>query len=458
MKYLLLDTNILLLDANNIVNLGNPDTIIVIPETVMEEMDSKKSGLNELAYQARSFGRILAKAEILGVTKDASVTITTMLVEELVVKVIALNKYDIDTASDSKNDQKIQAVAKYIQKTGSDVVVMSNDVMMRLRCMADGLEVTDLKIVEDTAYEFIKELTIEDPDVFRTLHNKNILDVDSEYTMENYSYKFTSSVTTQTKLATIHNGYISVLGKETESEIRRQDCAPQNSEQLLVSKAILDPMMDLVLIEGLAGSGKNITAVSNAIKLVKTTKDKYESIIYIRSPQNDESLGEDVGYLSTNEAKYAMYLGPMEDTLDFIIRSNVNSKGVKKQELEDRVADRTQKLINDCGIESMISTGLRGKTFHDSIIIIDEAQNTSPATMQKILTRVGKDCKVIVIGSNKQIDNKYITKYNNGFTVMLDEAKTRKIGTDLTMFAIELHKVQRSEMCEFAENVFSSKG
>lgn len=227
------------------------------------------------------------------------------------------------------------------------------------------------------------------------------------------------------------------------------------SEQLLASKAIQDPSVNLIMIEGLAGSGKNIVALSNAVRLLRTNKDKYTSIAYIRSPINDEALWEDIGYVSGNEEKMAMYLGPMEDTVDFLARSNINAKNVSKEDLLQRVEDETNKLITECGMESMISTGLRGRTFHNTIFIIDEPQNASAATTQKLLTRVGKDCKVIMTGSQRQIDSKYVNKHNNGLAILMDEAKNRNTNTDIKMFAINFHKVVRSEMAMFAEELFS---
>jgi predicted ribonuclease YlaK len=109
-------------------------------------------------------------------------------------------------------------------------------------------------------------------------------------------------------------------------------------------------------------------------------------------------------------------------------------------------------------MESILTTGLRGRTLHNTIVIQDEWQNASQATAQKVLTRTGKNCKVIVTGSQNQIDSKYVTKYNNGLAVLMGEARERNIATDVNMFAIELTKVVRSEMALFAEELFTKKG
>lgn len=457
MKHIVLDTNILLLDANNLIGIGSEeDVTIVLPETVLEEMDSKKSGFSELAYQARSFGRMMSTATDVVVTRGEVDIQTSMVIDGVNVIVIALSKYDIDTSADSKNDQKIIACATHLKEAGNTIELMSNDVLMRLRGLAVGLTVTDFKVNDNEEYKFVKEVLIEDEDVFRGLHYADVYSVDPDYVLENYSYKFIST-TGQVKLATVINGFVNVIGKETEKQLRQQMVAPMNSEQMLVSKALQDPAVDLVIIEGKAGSGKNIMALSNAVKLMKLNKDKYESIVYVRSPIDDEDQGEDIGYRSGEDAKMGVYLGPVEDTIDYLVRSNINTKGKKKTEIDEKVEAGVTKLKETCNISSRITTGTRGLTYHNTILWLDEAGNFSPATMQKMLSRVGKNCKVIVTGSQTQIDSKFLTKYNNGLAVLMGEASERAVDTDVNMFAITLEKVVRSSMAGFAEDLFSKQ-
>lgn len=462
MRYIVIDTNVPLTDANTILSLGaEPNTTVVIPSTVLAELDAKKTGFDEVNWQARATARILASGKIDSIDKREYGTRTVLEIQGQRIIIIDLDKYDTDPSEYGGNDQRIIQVAKILtdKLPNDEVVLMTIDFYMRIRAAAVGVKTMDYKIINDAEFEFVKEFVVDDDEVFRTLHDKRIHDIDKDYKMENYSYKFTNTNTDQVKLATIVSGFIKVLGKETETELRKQDCAPINSEQLLVSRAIQDPKIDLVMIEGQAGSGKNVTALSNAIRLMRTSRDKYNSIVYIRTPQNDEDKGEDIGYLSTNEAKYAMYLGPIEDTIDFIVRNVIKSKpGDKSGDLELRVQEGIDKLKAECNIESMITTGLRGRTFHNTIVIMDEWQNASKATAQKALTRIGKSCKVIVIGSQRQIDNKWVTKYNNGLAVLMGEARDRGIDTDVSMFAIELKKVVRSDMAKFAEDLFTKKG
>lgn len=270
MNYLVLDTNVLLLDHNNLLALGSvPDTTIVLAETVLEEMDAKKHGLNELAFQSRSFGRLLSKADVLKVEQTDIATESTLKLFGINIIVVTLQKYDIDTSKDSKNDQKIIEVAKYSKRVLGATTLMSNDVMMRLRAIADGLIVADFKEVDKVDYEFTKTLEVTD-DTFRNLHGKNIMEIDPDHKVEHYNYKFTTPLSAQMKIASINNETINILGKETEAELRKQSVNPSNADQLLLSRAILDPAMDLIVCEALAGSGKTLVSLSNAMRLVKS--------------------------------------------------------------------------------------------------------------------------------------------------------------------------------------------
>lgn len=461
MKFLILDTNIPLSNADNIITLGQePDVTIVLPEIVLGELDNKKSGFEEINYQARATARLLSSAEIIGTDTRPYGSRTTLKIGEQKILVIGLNAYKANPNEYGGNDQRIIETAKALMEVVGDedeVVLMSMDQYMRLRAQAVGVKTADFKIVEDAECEFVKHMEIADEEVFRTLHDTNIYVIDIDHKPENYSYKFNCESIGQMKLATVVNGTIKVLGKETETELRRQPINPGNTEQLLLSKAIQDTKIDVVVVEAKSGSGKTVTALSNAIKLVKTSADKYANILYIRNSVNDlGAKDEAIGFLSGNSEKEAVYLHPLQDTLDFIVRSNLSSKNIKKIDMEEKVAEGIEKLIKECNIEGMIAIGLRGRTFHNSVIIVDEAQNIGVSTMQKILTRVGKQCKVIIIGSQRQIDSQYLTKYNNGLSVLL-KACCKKPESDIGLFAINLQKVLRSPLSEFAENLFSKQ-
>jgi PhoH-like ATPase len=450
-----LDTNIILLNANIIYSFSGAD-VVVLTDTVLSELDNKKTGHGEVSYQAREFGRLMAKSTFIESVSYDTCTVVKLKVGSTFLHIVTNVDYSsVPTSEYNTNDFKIlHALKEYRTSIGIPIDVLSNDTYMRIQAMINGFEVSEFKIIEDDGFEFIKVMCIEDTELFKDLHYSKVIEVDEEHSPDNFSYMFQCVETGQVKIAIVQNGMINVIGKDTEKELRNQRVHPSNMEQLLAARAIQDPSIDLVCIEGRAGSGKNICALSNAMKLFDMHRDKYEGIVYIRSPQNDESPGEDIGYLSSNEAKYALYLEPLEDTLNFIARSAMPpEKKVKLDEYAATVDLRVQELKEKYGISSRITTGLRGLTYHNTILIIDEAQNCSAATMQKTLTRVGKNCKVIVIGSQNQIDSKYVTKWNNGLSILMGQDYK---DAPIKGFNIVFSSVSRSDMAEFAENLFTS--
>lgn len=458
MHYAVLDTNILLLDAHNLTSFP-ASTTVVIPETVLDEIDSKKSGHTEIAYQAREFGRLLAQAVDISMTYEEDLSINTLRLGDTLIELVSTSTYpSYDNVPDNViNDRKIIEIALQYKNNNKDVTFVTNDVACRMRAKSLNLTVTDLREVEHDTFEFTKTMNIP-YDLFVNVHDTPISIVNPDHKHENYNYRFTSIDTTeQVKLAYISpTGLVKVIGKDTANEIRdakRQPAPPINSEQLMLSRAILEPSIDLIVVESKAGSGKTITALSNAMRLV-ATNSPYDAIIYIRASVSDLDDAEEVGYLPGLEEKFAPYLHPVKDSLDFIARKQrPKQKNQKVDDYEEQISALIEELQSTYNITAITGLGLRGRTFTNSVVIIDEAQNMSKSSLQKVLTRFGKSTKVILTGSNRQIDNAYITKFNNGLSVVLDDCT--KPSTQINKYAIELTKVVRSPFSEWAEQIFS---
>lgn len=455
--YLALDTNIILLDAENLLTLGKSYSAIILTETVLDEVDSKKSGHSELAYQARQAGRILSQCtQKPSVPCGANLTLTELIHPSGVVfHTLSLLSYSDWTNGEPSiaNDRKIlEALLTYSTQTSNPLVFMSNDIMCRIRAASLGFEVTDLKSVDDLEYHFTREVELPS-EVFARLHNLPIFEAVPDHTTENYNYIFIDASSGQRKLANVQQNYlIDVLGKVTETDLRRQDAPPQNAGQLFFSRAIQDPSIDIIVCDSAAGTGKTVTAMSNAISLVK--RGQFNSIYYLRTSVIDLEKEEQIGYLSGNEEKLAPFFTPLQDTLDFIVRSNHKDSKARGKEFEELIAAKTEKLIAQCNIQGITTMGTRGRTFSDAIIIIDEAQNFSPSSFLKVLTRFGKNCKIIIIGSNRQIDHPYLTKYTNGLSTVLDAC--RSTHPNLRLYAVTLNKILRSPIAEWAENLFTN--
>ena len=463
-KYYVLDTNILLEDATNIYKLAQEGkNLIILPETVLDEIDIKKSGFDEINFQAREFARILENSIIIDSKKDGLYKIIRVKIQNdknTTIDIISKEEYSVNIKNVSANiinDRKILEIASFANTFyKNQVEFLSLDIMARTRAVSLDIKTDSLlgKDKEQFDFQFNKEIEIKFSEL-DSLDNQEIIKFDKDYKPYNYSYCFKVQDSDHVILANIQNKRIRILD---EVEIRDQIITPLNKEQLFFSDAILDHLYNVLIVEAKAGSGKTLLALSGALKLVR--QKHFLKIIYIRNSIESLDKGEDVGYLPGLEEKFRIYNHPLMDSLDYIIRSEHKRKKNRKAgdvvvpQLDDNeVTSRIEQMISNYGIETMWVGEMRGRTLSNSFIIIDEAQNMSNKTMQMVLSRIDSSCKVVVLGSNKQIDNFYVNKYTNALTTLLKS--TRNENNLVNTYAIRLQKVLRGPITEWAEEIFS---
>lgn len=462
-KYYVLDTNILLEDATNIYKLSQDGkNLIILAETVLDEIDTKKSGFDEINFQAREFARILEDSNIISSTKKDLYKIIRLRInnKDTVIDIISKDEYEINSKNVSLNiinDRKILEISTFANTYYKHKVeFISLDIMARTRAISLDIKTNSLLGKDKDIFDldFIKYIDINFEDL-EHLDNEEIIKFDKEYKPYNFSYCFKVKHSDQVLLANIQNKRIKLLD---EVEIRDQVITPLNKEQLFFSDAIINHFYNVLIIEAKAGSGKTLLALSGALKLVR--QKFFQKIIYIRNSIESLDKGEDVGYLPGLEEKFKIYNHPLMDSLDYIIRTEHKRKRNKKapdvvfQQLDDsEVTARIEQMISNYGIETMWVGEMRGRTLSNSFIIIDEAQNMSNKTMQMVLSRIDSSCKVVVLGSNKQIDNFYVNKYTNALTTLLKSTKNED--NLVNIFAIKLEKVLRGPITEWAEQIFS---
>ncbi len=463
-KYYVIDTNIVLEDSTNVIKLSaNNENLVIIPETVLDEIDTKKGGFDEINFQAREFARFLENAKVvkkIEIDKQKIVRVEIDDINKTTIDIISKSTYKAkskDVAANIYNDRKILEIASFANEYyDKEIVFLTMDSMAKTRAISIDLKVDSLKGSDKSNqfnYEFEKDIEI-NFDQIETLHNKNIYEIDPNYNTYNFSYNIKIKDSDQVILASVDNERINVLDEE---EIRNQIITPLNKEQLFFSNAILSPYYSVLIVEAKAGSGKTLLALSGAMKLIR--RKEFQRVIYIRNSIESLDRGEDVGYLPGLEEKFKIYNHPLMDSLDYIVRTEYKKKKASKKgykELEDEDAQiRVDEAIKKYSIETMWVGEMRGRTLSNAIVIIDEAQNMSNKTMQMVLSRIDSSCKVIILGSNKQIDNIYINKHTNALTTLLNSTKNK---TELVnIFAIKLKKVLRGPITEWAESLFSKK-
>ena len=406
----------------------------------MDELDVKKSGLDEINFQARSFGRLLEKADILHTTNVDGIITSRMFInsdKNITIDVVSFDVYKSVTRDTDKhivNDRKILEVAQYVNTKHSNAKFISNDVMCRLRAISLGLttEVMGKNIKDDIAlyteleYEGVLpsaveavKLTVED-----TIHGLCLYNDSGD---RKYYYK---------SGMTFH-----VID---EDELKRQNIKPQNIEQKIYASLILDPFYDVIVSDAPAGSGKTLIALSCAMKLIDTKLSPYDKIVYMRKTVNADN--EEMGFLpGSADEKLSPYLAPLYSNLEAIVQAKYKKK-FTQEELQSKIED----IVKDYNITPMFEGFLRGTNIRNAIVIVDEIQNESVASIRTSFTRVTDGCKLIAVGSNRQIDNKYVNKHTSALTYL-----NNKIGKDnkeVNVGGICLTKTVRGKIADWADS------
>lgn len=448
----ILDTNILLDNVENIFNISqNGSNLLVLPETVLDECDSKKTGFETINFQARELGRILADSEIIekDVNSDRSI-IRVKIKDDVIIDIISLSKYNLDSNADKSiiNDRKIIEVAKFSKNYYDlDCTLLSLDIMCRTRAISLDVDAESLDFnKKDKEYNFIKEFNI-DSTILHTIENKPIISIDPDYSPENYCYMFKAE-TGHEKPAVIINGNITFIEEEKLRKAKSK-IIPKNLGQLFAMTGMVEPSINVCLIDALAGSGKTLLALAAGMRCIDL--GMYDKIVYIRNSIESVDRGEEIGFLSGNDEKFRIYNMPLYDTLEFIV-----SQANKKDKNAENTQEQIDALINKYQIQPVWVGEMRGRTFVNAFVIVDEIQNMSRKTGQLVLSRLDDNCKVVCIGSNRQIDNLYVNKFTNAMSLLLEESCNP--GDEVNMFATKLDKVVRGRITKWAERVFTKDG
>ncbi len=453
-KIYVVDTNVILQNIQNIYNIADNGTnIVVIPETVLIELEDKKKLFNELGYQSRQFARFLAQTKIKEIDYKKDFKVVKLYDDNIEIHIISKDKYESEVLAHNiaeSNDKRIIEVAKVAKEyyTGEKVVFLSIDIYARTFALFANIKTETLH--EDKAdiptFEFVKEIEL-DSSRFNSLNLSNIKDIDPDYHIQNFCYKFLSKDGNST-YGIIVNEKIDII---EDALFNSLVIRPANLKQKFFLKAMLSNMYNLMVIDAKAGSGKTLMSIASAMRLIDI--GAYEKIVYVRNSIESLDKGADVGYLAGNDEKFRIYNMALYDTLEFIAKKRLKKN--ENKENQESIKSKIEELINKYNIEMLWPGEARGRTLSDAIVIMDEWQNSSENTTQLILSRLDESCMGVVIGSNRQIDNLYLNKYNNGLTTLLKHTSHQH--PELSMFAIELDKAVRGKFAEFTERIFENK-
>ncbi len=438
LKYFVLDTSVLLFDHNSILNFEENN--IVIPITVLEELDNFKIGNESINFEARAVVRLIDK-----LSKDHPFDDWISLGEDLGQMKIGLTSstsgsVDANTIYGSvKNDHRILNAALGLQVENPDdkVILVSKDINLRIKARAIGLESEDYKTGK-----------VDEDKNLSNASTANLSNFSEELIKKLYAKKRVSEdgLLEENKQT---NAYY-VLNNCSQSALARYDSKmdqielvekkyvygihPRNAEQTFAINALMNEDIKLVALQGVAGTGKTLLALAAALE----QKNKYGQIILSRPiiPLNNR----DIGFLPGNaEEKISPYMAPLWDNLK-VIKSQYRENAKKQKLIED---------MQESGDLSITALNfIRGRSLTNVMFIIDEAQNLTPHEIKTIITRAGDGTKIVFTGDIHQIDTPYLDENSNGLSYIIDKLS----GSDL--FAhITLQKGERSELADLANRL-----
>ncbi len=436
-KLFVVDTNVLMHDPTSLFRFDEHD--LYLPIATLEELDQHKRGLSDVSRNARQVSRFLDEI----VTGDLDSIRKGLLIKtkdgqhskgRLFLQTEAINGDLPATLASGRTDNQILAVMRFLaeeetgRSPGREVVLVSKDINMRIKARALGLAAEDYandKVLEDAdlLYTGVRRL----PKDFWTAHGKDM----ESWKKEGHTYyrvrgplvpklhlnEFVFDESGERPLYALvkeTSGRIAVietLRDYTHAKNSVWGITARNREQNFALNLLMNPAVDFITLLGQAGTGKTLLALAAGLTQVLDDK-RYAEIIMTRVTV---PIGEDIGFLpGTEEEKMTPWMGALEDNLDILNTTDESGGEWGRAATRDLVRSRIKvKSLNF----------MRGRTFVNKWLIIDEAQNLTPKQMKTLVTRAGPGTKVVCLGNIAQIDTPYLTEGSSGLTYVVDRMK-----------------------------------
>ncbi|CRR83059.1 PhoH family protein [Pseudomonas aeruginosa] len=444
-----LDTNVLIHDPNALLNFQ--EHRVAIPMTVLEELDKLKTGKHTIAAECRQAIRLID--QVLGEATpeqvEGGVPIQRGKNGPSGSLSILMSKRaePITWLPEHLNDNKIinQLVELKSRHSGVRVVLVTKDINMRLKARACGVDAEDYhtdQLIDDVAllsrgyhslagsfWDRVSKVETRQ-DHGRTWHRVQLTDNLPAVHINEFIVDEQGFVGW---IKGIQQDELTILDLHQEPLLHQEawGLRPRDVYQSLALYALLDPDIHLVNLSGAAGSGKTILALAAAIEQTMVSK-RYRRIIATRSVQG---LDEDIGFLPGTEAeKMEPWLGAITDNLEALHMDDECTHG------------SVDYILSKVPLQFKSLNYIRGRSFQQSLILIDECQNLTPHQMKTIITRAGSGSKVICLGNLAQIDTPYLSATSSGLTYLTERFKDFPHGVHVT-----LQGVPRSVLAEYAE-------
>jgi PhoH-like ATPase len=458
-RLFVLDTNVLMHDPLCLFRFEEHD--IFLPMITLEELDSHKRGMSEVARNARQASREL-DALVSGSDlspKDGIALAKTGKREamgRLFFQETLLEVKLPDGLPQGKADNQILGVVKSLrdQHPGRDIVLVSKDINMRVKARALGLPAEDYQ----------NDKTLDDGDLLYT----GLLPLPADFwerhgkTMESWSqgghtfYRIAGPLVPALMInqfvyletpgaAPLYARVTEITGKTavlktlkdyTHAKNAVWGVTARNREQNFALNLLMDPEVDFITLTGTAGTGKTLMTLASGLSQVLDDR-RYTEIIVTRVTV---PLGEDIGFLpGTEEEKMGPWMGALDDNLEVLARGDGSAGDWGRAATQDLVRSKIR-------IKSL--NFMRGRTFLNKFLLIDEAQNLTPKQMKTLITRAGPGTKIVCLGNLAQIDTPYLSEGSSGLTFVVDRFKGWPHSGH-----VMLARGERSRLADYASDV-----
>ncbi len=455
-KLFVLDTNVLLHEPLAIYSFKEHD--VVVPMTVLEELDHIKDRKRDISRDARV--AIRALEDILGGDTTPEQILKGVALpsreghEDAAGHLSIFPDHQIDCSIASlpgdNNDNRIINTALHLQELHQPrtVVLVTKDINMRLKAKGAGIAlvedyrtdqlIDDIRFLTKGFHKFSGNFWQQLDNVTTSQNGRHTvhqvpmkeLEIDSLYVNQ---YLIDEDSEFCGRVASCNDKQVDILdlGRDRLMNLDAWGIRPKNIYQGMALQALLDPDIDLAILTGPAGCGKTLLAMAAALELV-VERDMYEKIIVTR---NTPEIAESIGFLpGTEEEKMAPWLAAITDTLEVLHKNDVNPSGSMNY------------IMEKANIQFKSVNFMRGRSIQNSVVILDECQNLTASQIKTMITRMGEGTKLICSGNLSQIDSNYLTGVTSGLTYIVERFKDFEGSAN-----VYLNGVVRSRLAEFAE-------
>jgi len=455
-KIYVLDTNVLLHDPTAVIAFNEHK--VVIPMTVLEELDTikdrkEKDVSREARIAIRTIDNLLVNATPKQIQAGVAIENnlnkprgTLAIFPDQIIAETITGTYQ-NASPQQINDNRIINVALTLQRQNPEafVCLVSKDINMRIKAKGCGLDhVEDYrrdKVLDDIDLLSKGYITLEHSfwdrvDRVNTIKEgrSTVHVVHRDVLPDAYPNMFIRDSTEFVGfIRRIDHQYLYIEDLNHGSLMRQQvwGLTPRNAEQAMAMFLLQHPEMDLTIMTGPAGSGKTLLALANGIHAIIEEK-RFDKLIVARSTP---PIAEDIGFLpGTEEEKMAPWLAAFEDNLEVLHGRDESTTG------------SIEYVKQRCNIQFKSLNFMRGRSFNNAYIIIDEAQSLTQFQLKSIITRVGKSSKIVVLGNLAQIDNHYINPLTSGLTYCVEKLKHFEHAG-----IMHVNGIERSRLAAFAE-------